>query len=314
MSETVTSETVVLASFLAAAVGLAAPLALAALGETVSERAGVINIGMEGSVIWGALGGALGSLAAGPYWGLAGGAMAGCAAALVFAVFAVHLNTDQIITGTAVALGSLGFTGAVFQSRFGVTGVALELETVPAWGLPVLSQIPIAGPVLFDRAVTVYLVYFLAPVLWWFLFRTRWGLTLRAVGEAPEAAQAAGVPVKSVRTLAALFGGLLGGLAGAHLSLVHTGTFSENMSAGTGFVAIAVVALGRWDPRGALAAAAFFGCAEALQFALQAMDVAFPYPLLLGLPYVLALVALAGGFGRSRAPVALALPWPKRAE
>ena len=304
--------TATLAAFLAAAAGLAAPLALAALGETVSERAGVINIGMEGSVIWGALGGALGSLAAGPYWGLAVGAMAGCAAALVFAAFAVHLNTDQIITGTAVALGSLGFTGAVFQSRFGVTGVALELETVPAWELPFLSQIPIAGPVLFDRAVTVYFVYVLVPVLWWFLFRTRWGLALRALGEAPEAAQAAGVPVKAARTLAVLFGGLLGGLGGAHMSLVHTGTFSENMSAGTGFVAIAVVVLGRWDPRGVLAAALLFGCAEALQFALQAMDVEFPYPLLLMLPYALSLVALAGGFGRSRAPAALALPWPKR--
>ena len=306
------AETAVLASFLTAAVGLAVPLALAALGETVSERAGVINIGIEGSVICGALGGALGSLAAGPYVGLAGGAIAGCAAALVFAVFAVHLNTDQIITGAAVALGSLGFTGAVFQSRFGATGVALELETVPAWEVPLLSHIPIAGPALFHGAATVYLVYLLVPALWWFLFRTRWGLALRAVGEAPEAAQAAGLPVKATRTLAVLFGGVLGGLAGAHLSLVHTGTFSENMSAGKGFVAIAIVVLGRWDPRGVLAAALFFGCAEALQFALQAMDVDLPYPLLLALPYVLSLAALAGWFGRSRAPAALALPWPKR--
>lgn len=306
------SETAAFASFLTAAVGLAAPLALAALGEMVSERAGVVNIGMEGSVIWGALGAALGSLAAGPYWGLAAGAMAGCAAALVFAVFAVFLNTDQIITGTAVALGSLGFTGAVFQSRFGATGVALELQTTPAWEVPILSQLPIAGAALFDQAATVYLVYVLAPALWWLLFRTRWGLALRAVGEAPDAAQAAGVPVRAARTAAVLFGGLLGGLAGAHLSLVHTGTFSEGMSAGKGFVAIAVVALGRWDPRGVLAAALFFGCAEALQFALQAMDVELPYPLLLALPYALGLVALAGGFGRSRAPAALALAWPKR--
>lgn len=305
-------ETAAFASILAAAAGLAAPLALAALGETASERAGVVNIGMEGSVIWGALGAALGSLAAGPYWGLAGGAMAGCAAALVFALFAVLMNTNQIITGAAVALGSLGFTGAVFQSRFGATGVALELPTVPAWEAPILSRVPIAGPVLFDQAATVYLVYVLAPALWWFLFRTRWGLVLRAVGEAPDAAHAAGVPVKAVRTMAVLFGGLLGGLAGAHLSLVHTGTFSEGMSAGKGFVAIAVVALGRWDPRGVLAAALFFGCAEALQFALQAMDVELPYPLLLALPYALALVALAGGFGRSRAPAALAVEWPRR--
>ena len=300
-----------LSSFLVAAVGLAIPLVLAALGETVSERAGVINIGLEGSVIWGALGGALGSLAAGPYVGLAAGALAGGTAALLFAFFAVWLNTDQIITGTAVTIGSLGFTGAVFQSRFGVTGVALDLETVPAWELPLLSRIPVVGPALFDQAVTAYAAYLLVPLLGWFLFRTRWGLALRAVGESPEAAHAAGVAVVRTRVLAVVFAGLTAGLAGAHLSLVHTGTFAENMSAGKGFIAIAVVVLGRWNPRGVFAAALFFGGAEALQFALQAMDADLPYPLFLALPYVLSLAALAGWLGRSRAPGALTLPWPR---
>ena len=299
-------------SFLVAAVGLAVPLALAALGETVSERAGVINIGLEGSVIWGALGGALGSLAVGPYFGLLAGALAGAAAALLFAVFAVWLNTDQIITGTAVTIGSLGFTGAVFQARFGATGVALDLPTVPAWELPLLSRIPVVGPALFDQAVTAYLACALVPLLAWFLFRTRWGLALRAAGESPEAAHAAGVRVVRTRMLAVLFAGLTAGLAGAHLSLVHTGTFAENMSAGKGFIAIAVVVLGRWRPGGVLAAALFFGGAEALQFALQAVDAKLPYPLFLALPYVLSLAALAGWFGRSQAPEALALPWPSR--
>ena len=301
-----------LSSFLVSAVGLAVPLALAALGETVSERAGVINIGLEGSVIWGALGGALGSLAAGAYAGLLAGALAGGATALLFAVFAVRLNTDQIITGTAVTIGSLGFTGAVFQSRFGTTGVALELETVPLWELPLLARIPVVGPALFDQALTAYLAYAMVPLLAWFLFRTRWGLALRAVGESPEAAHAAGVPVVRTRMLAVVFAGVMAGLAGAHLSLVHTGTFAENMSAGKGFIAIAVVVLGRWRPGGILAAALFFGGAEALQFALQAFDADLPYPLFLALPYVLSLAALAGWFGRSQAPEGLALPWPGR--
>ena len=298
-------------SFLVAAVGLAVPLALAALGETVSERAGVINIGLEGSVIWGALGGALGALALGPYGGLAAGALAGGMAALVFAGFAVWLNTDQIITGTAVTIGSLGFTGAVFQSRFGATGLALELPTVPAWEVPLLARIPVIGPAFFDQAVTAYLAYLLVPVLGWFLFRTRWGLSLRAVGESPEAAHAAGVPVVRTRMLAVVFAGLAAGLAGAHLSLVHTGTFAENMSAGKGFIAIAVVVLGRWNPKGVVAAALFFGGAEALQFALQAVDADLPYPLFLALPYVLSLAALAGWFGRSRAPEGLGSAWPR---
>ncbi len=306
------SDAAALSSFLVSAVGLAVPLALAALGETVSQRAGVINIGLEGSVIWGALGGALGSLAGGGYAGLLAGALAGGAAALVFAVFAVRLNTDQIITGTAVTIGSLGFTGALYQSRFGVTGVALELETLPAWDLPLLSRVPVVGPALFDQAVTAYLAYVMVPLLAWFLFRTRWGLALRAVGESPEAAHAAGVPVVRTRMLAAVFAGLMAGLAGAHLSLAHTGTFTENMSAGKGFIAIAVVVLGRWRPAGVLAAALFFGGAEALQFALQAFDADLPYPLFLALPYVLSLAALAGWFGRSRAPEGLALPWPRR--
>ena len=300
-----------LSSFLVAAVGLAVPLALAALGEAVSERAGVINIGLEGSVIWGALGGALGSLAIGPYAGLLAGALAGGMAALLFGLFTVRLGTDQIITGTAVTLGSLGFTGAVFQSRFGVTGVALDLPTVPAWELPLLSRIPLVGPAFFDQAVTAYLAYLLVPALAWFLFRTRPGLALRAVGESPEAADAAGVPVVRTRLLAVVFAGLTAGLAGAHLSLVHTGTFAENMSAGKGFIAIAVVVLGRWNPWGVVAAALFFGGAEALQFALQAWDANLPYPLFLALPYVLSLAALAGWFGRSRAPEGLALPWPR---
>ncbi len=300
-----------LAAFLSAATGLAVPLALAALGETVSERAGVINIGIEGSMICGALGGALAGLAAGPYAGLAGGSLAGGAAALVFAFFAVCLNANQIVVGTAVTVGSLGFTGAVFQSRFGATGLALELQTVPAWEIPLLSKAPLLGPVLFDGPPTLYAVYVLAPLLAWFLFRTRRGLALRATGEDADAAHAAGIPVIRTRVAATLFGGLMAGLAGAHLSLVHTGTFAENMSAGRGFVAIAVVVLGRWDPKGVVAAALFFSGAEALQFVLQATNADLPYPLFLALPYVLCLAALAGWFGRSQAPARLGKPWPR---
>ncbi|MCY3944357.1 MAG: hypothetical protein OXG18_11460 [Gemmatimonadetes bacterium] len=181
-------------SFLVAAVGLAVPLALAALGETVTQRTGVINIGLEGSVIWGALGGALGALAAGSYAGLACGVSTGALAALCFALFAVRLGTNQIITGTAVTIGSLGFTGAVFQSRFGATGIALELPTVAALEVPLLSDIPILGPALFNQAAPAYVAYLLAPLLAWLLFRTRWGLALRAVRRAGRARRSAPEP------------------------------------------------------------------------------------------------------------------------
>jgi simple sugar transport system permease protein len=301
-----------LPAFLEAAVRLAAPLALAALGETVTERSGVINIGLEGSMIAGALGAALGALWLGSaVGGIVVGAGAGLVVAAVFAVFAVGLGTDQIITGTAITMGGLGFTGAIYQARFGATGTALSLPTLAAWPVPVLDRIPLVGGALFDQAPTVYLAYVLAPILWVFLFRTGWGLELRAVGEEPSAAEAAGVRVRWTRFWATLFGGALGGVAGAHLALAHAGTFAENMSAGRGFIAIAVVVLGRWNPLWVLAAALFFGGASALQFLLQALGFDVAYQLFLALPYLLTLAALAGWVGRARAPAALAMPWPK---
>jgi simple sugar transport system permease protein len=288
------------------------PLALAAMGETITERSGVINIGLEGSIIAGALGGALLALSTGGAgWGVVGGGLAGLAVAAVFAAFAVGLGTDQIITGTAITLGGLGMTGAVYQARFGATGTALSLPTLAPLRLPGLGDIPWIGSAVFGQAPTAYLAYALAPLLWYFLFKTTWGLELRAVGEAPYAAQAAGVRVRWVRLWATLFGGAMAGVAGAHLALAHAGTFAENMSAGRGFIAIAVVVLGRWNPPWVLMAALLFGAASALQFLLQALGLDLPYQLFLTLPYLLTLAALAGWVGRSRAPAALALPWPK---
>lgn len=296
--------------FLEASVRLGVPLALAALGEAVTERSGVLNIGLEGSIIAGALGGALGALAFGSgSAGVVAGAAAGAAVALVFAAFSVGLGTDQIITGTAITVGGLGLTGAIYQARFGATGTALTLPTLAPAPIPILSQIPLIGDALFRQAWTAYLAYLLAGALWWFLFRTAWGLELRAVGEAPAAAEAAGVRVRMVRFWATLFGGTLAGLAGAHLALAHAGTFSENMSAGRGFIAIAVVVLGRWNPLLVLVAALFFGAASALPFLLQALGLDLPYQLFLALPYVLTLAALAGWVGRARAPAALAVHW-----
>jgi ABC-type uncharacterized transport system permease subunit len=230
---------------------------------------------------------------------------------MIFAGFAVGLGTDQIITGTAVTLGGLGFTGAIYQARFGTTGTALTLPTLPSVPIPLLSDIPIIGSALFNQPPTTYFTYVLAPVLWYFVYRTEWGLELRAVGEEPDAAAAAGVRVKQTRFWATVFGGTLAGIAGAHLALAHAGTFAENMSAGRGFIAIAVVVLGRWNPLLVLLAALFFGAASALQFQAQTLGLAVPYQLFLAFPYLLTLLALAGWVGKSRAPASLALPWPK---
>ena len=294
-----------LTAFLEAAVRTATPLALAALGETVTERAGVINIGLEGSIIAGAFAALVAAGAAGPAAGFAGAAAAGLVAAGVVAAFAVVLRADQIITGTAVTLAALGLTGALYQTLYGAVGAALATPTVRPVAIPGLAALPLVGPALFAQPPSTYAVYLAAPLLAWWLHRTGGGLALRAVGENPAAAVAAGVSVRRVQVLATLFGGAMGGVAGGTLVLAQAGTFAEGMSAGRGFIAIAVVVLGRWHPVGAAAAALVFGAASALQFLFQAMGWDVPYQLFLALPYVLTLLLLATAPGRSAAPAAL---------
>ena len=302
-----------LESFLEATVRTATPLALAALGETVTERAGVINIGLEGAVIAGAFGALVGASAAGLGGGWALAAAAGLATAALFALFAVVLRADQIITGTAVTLLALGLTGALYRTMFGASGAALSIPTAGALALPGLAALPVVGGAFFAQPAITYAVYLLVPLLWLWLYRTGAGLGLRAVGEQPAAALAAGVRPARQQLLAVLFGGAMGGLAGGTLVLAQVGTFAEGMSAGRGFIAIAIVALGRWHPAGVAVAALLFGGATALQYVFQAMGWDLPYQIFLALPYVVTLFALAGVVGRQAAPAALGRPMDEAA-
>ena len=296
----------VIGPYLEASVRTATPLALAALGETLVERAGVINIGLEGVIIAGAFGALVGASTGSVLAGFAAGAAAGVGIALLLALFAVALRTDQIIAGTAVTLFALGLTGTLYRALYGATGASLTTPTLPPMPVPGLSLVPGIGAALFAQPPIAYATYALIALSWWWLYRTHAGLALRAAGENPAAATAAGISVGRVRTIALAIGGALGGLAGATLVLAQAGTFAEGMSAGRGFIAIAVVALGRWHPLGVALAALLFGAASALQFLFQAVGWALPYQLFLALPYVLTLVALAGATGRSGAPAALA--------
>jgi len=293
-----------LTGFLAAAAGVGTPLLLAALGEMITERSGVINLGVEGAMLSGALGAALGSAAGGPWVGVMAGILGGLLISGIFAAVSIGARADQIITGAAVTLLSVGLTGVVFRRAFGEGGPGLSIPTFERVTVPGLSQIPLVGPALFGQTVLTYLALGLVPVAWWLLYRTWWGLSLRACGEGAEAARAAGVRVRTTRAVATLIGGALAGLAGATLVLAQVGTFAEKMTAGRGFIAIAIVVLGRWQPFGVLAAAIFFGAAIALQFLFQAAGTELPYQWFLMLPYLLALGALAGavGWGRARAP------------
>jgi len=301
-------DTALLDGFLSAAVRVATPLLLAALGEMLAERGGVINLGVEGAMLAGALAAALGASAGGAWAGLAASGAAGMLLAAVFALATIGARADQIIAGTATTLLAVGITGAVYQAAFGSAGAGLSLPTLAPMPVPGLSAVPVVGPAFFNQPVTTYIALMAVPLCWWFLFRTRTGLALRAAGESPQHARAAGVPVRRLQFAATITGGVLAGLAGGTLVLAQVGTFAERMSAGRGFIAIAIVVLGRWHPVGVLGAALFFGAATALQFVFQAMGLAVPYQLFLMLPYVLTLLLLAGLVGGVKAPAALGRP------
>ena len=284
----------VAAGLLEATVRTATPLAYAALGESVSERAGVINIGLEGSIIAGALSATVAAGMLGVGGGFAAGAAAGLLMAALFALFTVGLRADQIITGTAITLFALGLTGTIYRTVYGSGGVALTTPTAATHALPVLSSLPIIGRALFAQPLVTYALYVIAPLLGWWMQRTHAGLALQAVGEYPEAAIAAGISARRTQLFAVLFAGAMAGLAGATLVLAQAGTFVEGMSAGRGFIAIAIVVLGRWRPLGVAAAALLFGAATSLQTLFQAMGwTGIPYQLFLAVPYLLTLVVLA---------------------
>jgi simple sugar transport system permease protein len=256
----------------------AAPVAFAALGETVAQRSGVLNIGLDGTMLIGAFFGMLVTFSShSPWLGLAAGTLAGLGVCAVFAWFTVYLATDQVVVGTAVNLLALGLTGTLFRARFGQSGQLISLPKLPSWhGL--------------DGAVLLLLLAI--PAVWWLLSRTAWGLAVRAAGEYPKAAEAAGFSVHRLRLGALLFGGLLGGLGGAYLSVGIAGSFAENMTAGRGFVAIAMVTFGRWRPAWVFAAALLIGAAESLQYRFQTFGWKVPFQLMIALPYLVALLVL----------------------
>ena len=291
--------------FLAAAVRTATPLLLAATGELVVERAGIIYVGIEGSILAGALAAAAGGLALGSGPAVVLALLAGAATAGLFALFVVRWRTEQIVTGTAITLVATGATAALYHVLFGPEGAGLRIPVVRPVVVPGLSAIPLIGNALFAQSLFTYAAVVGMLAVWWTLARTHLGLALRACGERPSAARAAGIATGRMRGAAALFAGALGGAAGAALVLVQSGTFAEGMSAGRGFIAIAIVALGRWRPGGVLIAALAFGAASALQYLFQARGWTLPYQAFLALPYVATLVALATTRARGAAPAAL---------
>ncbi|MEI4488475.1 ABC transporter permease [Frigidibacter sp. MR17.14] len=286
----------------------ATPILLAAIGELVVERAGVLNLGVEGMMIIGAITGFAAAVETGsPVIGFIAAAGGGAALALIFAALTQGLLSNQVATGLALTLFGIGFSALIGQSYSGVRP--------PPIGGPLfgpLSDLPVIGPVLFGYDWVVYLALLLVLAVWAFLFRTRAGLILRAVGENAEAAHALGYPVVRVRTLAITFGGACAGLGGAYLSLVRVPQWTDGMTAGAGWIALAIVVFASWRPGRALFGAWLFGGISVLQLRLQAAGIAIPAQYLAMTPYlvtIVALVILSWRGGRGLAPAALGKPF-----
>lgn len=257
-------------AWLASTVILTVPLLLAGVGELFSERAGILNIGLEGMMLMGAFWAFWGEWYYGNIWvGMLIGIIAGMVLAAVMAVFSIQARADQVVIGVGLNILALGITGYMFREIFGDRG-SVELPRLGKVAIPGLSSIPGVGQPLFNQSVIVYLAFALIPISWFILYRTTWGLNLRAVGSVPAAADTGGVRVNAVRWQALLVTGALAGLGGATLSVVDLGLFQQDLSAGRGFIALAAVIFGRWRPLGLLLACIVFGATDALQLRLQA--------------------------------------------
>jgi simple sugar transport system permease protein len=266
----------------------ATPLLIAAIGELVVERSGVLNLGVEGMMVMGAVCGFAGAMAFGSPWlGVLCGIVAGAAFSLLFAFMTLSMATNQVATGLSLTILGLGLSGMIGEPYVGQAG-----RKLPSLDLPVLSDIPLVGRLFFGQDPIFYMSIALVLGVAWFLFRTRTGLTLRSIGDNHDSAHALGIPVIRYRYLAVLFGGACAGLAGAHLSLVYTPQWVENMTAGRGWIALALVVFASWRPLRVLAGAYLFGAVSIGQLHAQALGLGIPSQLLSALPYLATIVVL----------------------
>jgi simple sugar transport system permease protein len=300
-----------LTSLLHGGLALSVPLVFGALSGVLCERAGVINIAIEGQLLAGAfLSAVVATLTGNQYVGLLAAVVAGLLVALVLGVFAITYVVNQIIVGVVLNVLVLGATN-FFYGRL----LATNSQTwnspgkLPTVSIPLFSEIPVLGPVLFEQTIVVYAMYLTVILIQVALFRTRWGLRVRAVGEHPKAADTLGIKVNTTRFRNVILGGMVAGFGGAFFTLGNVGAFNKDMSAGQGFIALAAMIFGRWSPLGALGAALLFGFANNLQSVLGIVGTPIPGEFMLMLPYVLTIFAVAGLVGRVRAPAADGQPY-----
>jgi len=286
----------------AAAIRMATPIASAALGGIFSERAGIINIGLEGMMLTGAFAGVAASFFSGnPWLGVLAAVLAGGLLGLLHAFLTVKFVVDQVVSGTGINIFALGFTAYMSQVIWGSRGASESVNGFEVVSIPVLKDMPVIGDIIGSHTPLVYLTLIITVLSYIILFKTPIGLRIRAVGEHPAAADTAGINVFRIKYLCVMVSGMLAGFGGAFLSLGHLSLFTWGMTGGRGFIALAAMIFGNWMPFGALGASVLFGFSDALQMRLQALGL-LPPQIILTIPYVLTIVVLAGAVRKAKPP------------
>ncbi len=297
---------------IAATMRLATPLVFAALGVTFSERSGVMNIGVEGMMLSGSfVAVAVTYYTNNPWLGILSAVFVGGLLGLVHAWTSVTLRVNQIITGTAVNLLAVGIPNYLLVALWNQPGASPMVKGISPFKIPFLSDLPGVGPFFSSQNGLAYLAIFLVIIGQIILFRTPLGLRIRAVGENPQAAETVGVNVIGIRYGSVILSGMLAGLGGAYLSVAQLSLFTKQMTQGRGFIALGAMIFGKWTPLGSLGACLLFGFSDALQLSLQSRGIPIPSDLLMAIPYVVSLLALAGFVGRANAPAAIGKPYKK---
>lgn len=300
-----------LTGLLVGTLSISVPLIFGSMAGVISERVGVVNVAIEAQFLAGAFTGAVtASITGNAFVGLAAAVVAGVAVGAVLAVFSVRYVVDQVIVGVVLNLLVTGLTAFLYTQVLSPNSAALN--SPPRFSpvaIPLLSDIPILGPVLFNQTVIVYAMYVAVAAVWFALFHTKWGLRLRAVGEHPQAADTVGINVNRTRFRNVALGGAIAGFGGSYFTLGSVGSFNIEMTAGAGFIALAAVIFGRWDPVRSMFAALLFGFASSLQYVLSIIGAPVPSEFMLMLPYVVTIFAVAGFVGSARGPAAAGKPY-----
>ncbi len=301
-----------LVSLLAGTIRLATPILIPALGQIYTQRAGILNLSVEGTMLMGAISGFTVACATGSLWfGLLAGVVVGMLFSLIMAWLSITVRANQVIAGIGLNILGAGFAAYLYRVIFGIRSLPAQIDSFQQINIPVLSDLPIIGPIFFQHNILVYIAFLLVPLTWFAIEKTTFGLKIKAVGEHPKAADSKGISVYRIRYSAVLIGGAYAGMGGAFMTIAYMNSFTESVIGGRGYISVAVVIFARFLPSRAMWGALLFGLASALQLRMQALGVAIPSQLLLMLPYLATIAALIFASKKAEFPSAYTLPYSR---